>query len=101
MTTNSYIVNNLDETLEYLEDITEDKKSTDPISVQVSEGISISFTVSIPKIIFHSSSCYDVDQDEIVQFCDAIIEGCKDITKNEEILKLENKAIYLKNKIIC
>ena len=101
MTTNSYIVNNLDETLEYLEDITEDEKSTDPISVQVSEGISISFTVSIPKIIFHSSSCYDVDQDEIVQFCDAIIAGCKDITKNEEILKLENKAIYLKNKIIC
>lgn len=40
-----------------------------------------------------------MDQNEIVQFCDAIIEGCKDITKSEEILKLENKATCLKEKI--
>lgn len=99
MTTNSYIVNNLDETLEYLEDIIEDEKTTDPISVKVLEGISISFTVSIPKIIFHSTSCYDVDQNEIVQFCDAVIEGCKDFTKSEEILKIENKAMCLKKKM--
>ena len=40
-----------------------------------------------------------MDQNEIVQFCDAVIEGCKDFTKSEEILKIENKAICLKRKM--
>lgn len=97
---NSSIFEHLDDTLKYLEDITEDEKTMD-FNVQISEGVSIPITISIPKMIIHSPFCYDVDQDEIVQFCDAIIAGCEGIAKSEEIRKLENKAIYLKNKIVC
>ena len=97
--TNSSVVRNIEETLSYLEQIVEEEK-TEMFNIPLSEGTTISFAVKIPKILFRDAGCYDVGQDKIEPFCDAIIEACKNSDNREDIKKLENMALFLKNKVL-
>lgn len=95
METNSSVVQSVEDTLDYLEQITEEDETMN-IEAEIVEGVSISFNVIVPKLIVRSGG-YDVEKDDISSFCDAIIKACKK-NDNNEVKKLENKALYIKKR---
>ena len=94
-----YVCDYLEMTIEYYKNV---KSEGIPMSfdVPLTDNTLLKVNVKLPKIIFHDSGCYDIEDKSLISFCNAVIESCNNVSNLSEDGKIIlDNALNLKKMI--
>lgn len=94
-----YVCDYLEMTIEYYKNV---KSEGIPMSfdVPLPDNTLLKVNVKLPKIIFHDSGCYDIEDKSLISFCNAVIESCNNVSNlSEDGRIILDNALNLKKMI--